>query len=255
MTARHDDTMRREARRLRRAGGAPAEPLAQALKDASRRRPDAVASAWYERIEAERRRLRASDQALSGGRNTTATVGEVTKKASVPTYQAELLFNLVRRLDARRCLEMGTCVGISGAYLAAAMTTGRGGRLLSLEGHEDRATVARDTWRRLGFDSAEVLVGRFSSTLATALDSGPYDLVFVDGHHDGDATIDYVTRIRMASRPGALLVLDDVDWSEGMRAAWGELQVQLSGSTISDLGRLGIVRLSPEDAGLPSDPA
>lgn len=246
--------LRREARNLKRAAtGAKAEaaaPLVRAMRSASRRRQSPQAAAWYRLIEAERQRLRASDDVLSGGRGTTSTVGEVTRRASVPRHQAALLFELVRNLAARRCLELGTCVGISGAYLAAAMTTHGGGHLWSLEGHPDRAEVARDTFRRLGLDDAEVVVGRFDRTLPGVLDAGPFDLVFVDGHHDGDATIDYVTRIRRVCRPGALLVLDDIDWSDGMRFAWAFLQAQLSDSIVADLGRLGLVRLGPAEAGV-----
>jgi predicted O-methyltransferase YrrM len=245
--------MRLEARRLTReqarddAGDGRA--IARALRTASRRRPDRDTRLWFDRIESERRRLRASRRELSGGSGTTSTVGQVTQKASVPRHQAALLFNLVREIGARRCLEMGTCVGVSGAYLAAAMATLGGGELLSLEGHRDRAEVARETWRRLGLDGVEVVVGRFARSLPEALAAEPFDLVFVDGHHDGEATLDYVGRIRAASRPGAVLVLDDIDWSDGMRWAWASLRAQLTGSATSDLGRLGIIRLGPADAG------
>jgi predicted O-methyltransferase YrrM len=247
--------LRREARHLKRtATGAKAEaaaPLIRAMRSSTRRRHDPQAAAWYRLIEAERQRLRASDEVLSGGRGTTSTIGAVTRRASVPRHQAALLFDLVRNLSARRCLEMGTCVGISGAYLAAAMTTHGGGELWTLEGHRDRAEVARDTFRRLGLDDAEVVVGRFDRTLPGVLESGPFDLVFVDGHHDGDATIAYVTAIQEVCGPGALLVLDDIDWSDGMRFAWAFLRAQLSDSTVADLGRLGLIRLGAADAGLP----
>jgi predicted O-methyltransferase YrrM len=228
------------------AGGAD---LARALRVASRAKPDRPALGWFERIEGERRQLLRDDRELSGGRGTTSTVRSVTRRASVPTAQAWLLYTLVRRLGARRCLEMGTCVGISGAYLAAAMTTLGGGTLRSLEGHRDRAAVASETWRRLGFADAEVVVGRFERTLQATLDTGPFDLVFVDGDHDGDATRSYVERIRAVSRPGALLVLDDIAWSDGMAAAWHDVSRGLAGSISVDLGRVGLVLLGPDDAG------
>jgi predicted O-methyltransferase YrrM len=228
---------------------AGAGDLAKALKVASRAKPDREARGWFERIEGERRRLLRDDRELSGGRGTTSTVRSVTRRASVPTEQAWLLYTLVRRLEARRCLEMGTCVGISGAYLAAAMAPAGGGTLRSLEGHRDRAAVAADTWRRLGFTDAEVVVGRFERTLQATLDTGPFDLVFVDGNHDGDATRSYVEAIRAVSRPGALLVLDDIGWSEGMVGAWHDVSRGLAGSISVDLGRVGLVLLGPDDAG------
>ncbi len=129
------------------------------------------------------------------------------------------------------------------------MAADGGGPLRSLEGHRDRAAVATDTWRRLGFTDAEVVVGRFEKTLQDTLDTGPFDLVFVDGNHDGDATRGYVEQIRAVSRPGALLVLDDIGWSEGMVGAWHDVSRQLAGSISVDLGRVGLVLLGPDDAG------
>jgi predicted O-methyltransferase YrrM len=248
------------ARRLRRAStqllrdpDAPwpgaAAPVARALRDTAHRRPDEASRRWIERLEDEREHLRASSLPLSGGSGTRSTVGEVTRRASVSPLRAALLFHLVRAVGARRCLELGTCVGISGAYVAAAMQLGGGGRLDSLEGHADRAAVARDSWRRLGLEGANVVVGRFHQTLPRALAGPAYDLVFVDGDHDGHATVGYVTAIREASRPGTVLVLDDIDWSRDMRAAWSQLRTGLTGSLLCDLGRVGLIRLGPGDAG------
>jgi predicted O-methyltransferase YrrM len=245
--------LRRERTRLLREPDAPwpgaVAPVARALLATAHRRPDDASRDWIERIEAERAHLRSSTLPLSGGSGARSTVGEVTRRASVSPLRATLLLHLVRALDARRCLELGTCVGISGAYVAAAMQLGGGGLLTSLEGHPDRAEVARDSWSRLGLAGAEVVVGRFHQTLPRVLEGPAHDLVFVDGDHDGRATVGYVAAIRASSRPGTVLVLDDIDWSRDMRAAWSTLRAELTGSLVCDLGRVGLIRLGPEDAG------
>lgn len=246
------DELRGMARDLRRDGGRPAERLADGLRAVATRRADRDTKRWFERIEAERRRLvRSKDVLTRDGGKVESTVGAVAKKASVSPEHAWTLWQLTRRTGASRVLEMGTCVGVSGSYLAAAAGGGRpaGGTLRTLEGHEDRAVVARDTFRRLGLEDAQVVVGTFKRTLPGALDAGPFDLVFVDGHHDGDATLRYVDQIRAASRPGAVLVLDDITWSDSMAAAWTEVQRRLSASAHADLGRVGVVVLGAEDAG------
>jgi predicted O-methyltransferase YrrM len=248
-----DRERRRELRGLAEqlhGRGRPHDQLASGLKAIAARRPDRDAQRWSERIEAERARLSASEEPLSGGRGKdVSTVGQVTR-ASVSPERAWTLWALTRDAGARRVLEMGTCVGVSGSYLAAASgTTDAGGTVRTLEGHEDRAAVARDTFDRLGFADVEVVVGSFARTLAGTLDDDPFDLVFVDGHHDHDATLRYVDLVRAASRPGAVLVLDDIAWSEGMAAAWQEVQQRLAGSAHADLGRVGVVVLGEADAG------
>ena len=245
--------LRRESTRLLREPDTPwpgaAGPVARALRDTARHEPDDAARARMERVELERTRLETSSLPLSGGRGSHSTVGEVARRASVPPLRAALLFHLVRALDARRCLELGTCVGVSGAYLATAMQLAGDGRLVSLEGHPDRAEVARDSWSRLGLENAEVVVGRFHQTLPRVLTGPVVDLAFIDGDHDGQATVGYVTAIREASSPGTVLVLDDIDWSRDMRGAWRLLRDGLTDSLVCDLGRVGLIRLGPRDAG------
>lgn len=253
----------KEARReLRHAEGPAARRLRRLLRRAAATRPGRHDDGWQDRIEAERRRLRRDERPLSGARNETWTVGRVTKKASSPPEQGFLLFALARALGARRCLEMGTCVGLSAAYLGAAVrTVGGGGTVRSLEGHQDRADVAAETWQRLGLTECEVTVGRFQRTLPTALDDDPFDLAFVDGHHDGQATIGYVDAIRATSPPGTLLVLDDIRWSDDMTWGWQQVRDATPASGHADLGRLGLVLLDADDVGLaaaersaPADP-
>jgi predicted O-methyltransferase YrrM len=242
--------LRGELDRLERQGMPAAAPLAAGFRATVAEQPDAEAARWQESIERERRRLRRTNESLSGGRGTTSNVADVTKRASSPRSQATLLYNLTRSFHASRVLEMGTGVGISGAYLAAALADNGGGRLCSLEGHRDRAETATAMWKRLGLENAEVVVGRFGHTLEQVLSGGPFDIAFIDGNHEGKATRSYVSRIRASSRPGSLLILDDVNWSEDMATAWGVLKAELSDSLTADLGRLGFIVLGHNDAGI-----
>lgn len=243
--------LRRLAAELRRAGRPPAARLADGLDAVAAGRAPRDARRWFARIEAERSRLVASEEPLTQKRGTVqSTVGEVARKASISPEHAWTLWQLTRRTGAHRVLEMGTCVGVSGSYLAAAAGEGDGGgRLRTLEGHPDRAVVARDTFQRLGLTDVEVVVGTFRRTLPGVLDGDPFGLVFVDGHHDGNATLEYVDQIRAASEPGAVLVLDDITWSDAMTAAWTELQRRLTASAHADLGRVGVIVLGDDDAG------
>jgi predicted O-methyltransferase YrrM len=248
-----DRDRRRELRRLAadlEGRGEPHDRLARGLRAVAARRPGRDAVRWSERIEAERARLDASEEPLTKNRGQVVTTVSEVARASVSPAHAWTLWALTREAGARRVLEMGTCVGVSGSYLAAASgTTDAGGTLRTLEGHEDRAAVARDTFRRLGFTDAEVVVGSFARTLEGTLDDEPFDIVFIDGHHDHDATLRYVDQVRAACRPGAVLVLDDIAWSEGMTAAWHEVQQRLRASAHADLGRVGVVVLGEADAG------
>jgi predicted O-methyltransferase YrrM len=229
-----------ELARLRRVAGPRANAVADAVEAALAEVATVDERAWIERIEAHRARLDASteqlsyvdygagapDLALSAeqmrvGRPVTRTLGELCRGSSKPRGEALLLFHLVRRLRPRRCLELGTCLGISAAYQAAALRLNAAGRLVSLEGGEAVAGKAEEGLRALGLDNARVVRGPFATTLAGVLAAdGPFDFVFLDGHHDEGATLDYFHALQPRLAADALLVLDDIAWSAGMRRAW-----------------------------------
>lgn len=160
----------------------------------------------------------AEAQSQGGFTTAAATVADLATGASVNPGPALLLYGLVREFKPQRAVEMGSSVGISGSYQATALRHAGGGELLVLEGAPDLAAVAAETYAALGLDGVEVRVGPFTATLDDACRPG-VDYVYVDGHHEGRATLEYFERI-LPHAPDALLVFDDIRWSEDMREAW-----------------------------------
>lgn len=225
--------------RLRRTGHAD---LAAAVAVAYRSRPSGALAAWSERIEAERARLHADERDLGG-----EPLGVVTRRDSTSKRRCQAMAALVAATGARSVVEMGTAVGISSAYLAAGLEVGGGGQVVTLDLDPERHVVARDLHQRLGLsDLVETRTGDFASTLATALaDAAPIDLLFVDGHHQHEPTLAYYEQARPYLGPGAVVIFDDIRWSEGMRQAWAAVQRAPQTAVVADLGATGWVRVGP----------
>lgn len=180
-----------------------------------------------------------SPEQQRAGVRQTISVKEATSWTQGP-IEGSFLFYLVRELAPNRVLEMGSCIGISGSFLASALNLNGRGRLLTLEGSPGSSAIARETFSVLGLTNyAQVRTGPFYETLTEALAEGPYDLVFIDGHHDGTATLNYFDQIKPHLATGAIVVFDDIDWSEGMALAWRKI----SGSvpTSCHIAALGII--------------
>jgi predicted O-methyltransferase YrrM len=186
-----------------------------------------------------------SDAQAAGGHQTVEDVaGEVAKRISINRRPAMLLYALVREFAPLRLLEMGTGVGISGAYLATALRHAGRGRMIALEGAPDLAALAAETYAELGLDMVEeVRVGPFTETLDDAI-TGGVDFAYVDGHHDGRATLDYFEGL-LPHAPDALLAFDDVRWSEGMRSAWRQIANDDRVSLAVDAKRVGLAFTGP----------
>lgn len=245
--------------RLTGAAHASAEPIRRALGAAGRGALSPGGEDWMEAIEALRQRLQATEDELSvidyGAGSSTATLSEEEMAegrrvrltvaeacaASKPRRWALLLFHLIRELRPEVCIEMGTAVGISAAYQATALRMNGRGRLITLEGARPLAELAARNMTALGLDNVRVVQGRFQDTLEEALrNNAPADYVFVDGHHDEEATLRYFARARPHLSPGALLVFDDIRWSPGMARAWSAIRRSPHTELAVDLGAMGL---------------
>jgi len=127
----------------------------------------------------------------------------------VSPVQGRLLHVLALLVRARRILEIGTLGGYSTIWLARALP--EDGRLISLEYEPRHADVARINLARAGLtDRVEVRVGRALDALPALVSQGaePFDMVFIDA--DKDAYFDYLQWTLRLTRPGSLIVADNV---------------------------------------------
>ena len=136
------------------------------------------------------------------------------RQAGLPTIdvsplQGKFLDILVRISGARRILEIGTLGGYSTICMARALP--EGGRIVTLEVNPRHADVARANLLNAGvLDRVDIHVGRAIDTLPILASSGagPFDLIFIDA--DKPSNSDYLAWALKLSRPGTLIVTDNV---------------------------------------------
>jgi predicted O-methyltransferase YrrM len=233
--------------------------------------------AWIARIEQRRRATNSSKEIIKyrdygagtpdakrqvaemvRGVEVEGVVGEVSRVCSKPPALAALLFSIIRQRKPESCLEMGTCVGISGAYIAGALYLNRRGKLITMEGGQALADVARRNFIALSLeDVVKIAVGPFHETFLNVLKAAaPVEFIFIDGHHDEQATKDYVAMALPYLSDQAIAVFDDINWSEGMKRAWSSVIASPDCTIHFSLRDLGIALLrgggSGTSGGIPS---
>lgn len=219
-----------------------AQAIAVALRATERRPGEGREADLLAAVEARRAGLFERTDLVPGHRSLT--IADACRKASKSATDAIVLFRLLRELRPLACLELGTNLGISGAYQAAALRLNGHGRLITLEGHKGRAQIAQETFDDLGLDDiVDLRVGRFDETLGGALADG-VDYAFVDGDHNEEPTLDYFERISAAATPGAVIVFDDIRWSDGMARAWERIVADERVATGVALERMGVCALA-----------
>ena len=161
--------------------------------------------------------------------------------ASKSKFWATILFKIVRKLQPSSCVELGSCVGISASYQAAALKLNSKGKIVTLEGSEEVATIASETLSNLELSNSSVVIGPFHQTLMEVFkNSDPIDLFFNDGHHDRDAVINYFEKVLPYLSKNAVIVIDDISWSPGMKSAWMEIENDPRVSASINLDSIGI---------------
>lgn len=245
-----------EAARLHQTKASPPMRLAQVLHATQSPARDAASKAWFARIEQVREEMQQDvaplvfndygvpSRFIGTLDNTSQQVSRSVRsvvRSSAPPHQARLLFHLIREFKPQHCLELGTCLGISAAYQAAALHLNGSGHLVTLEGGKTLAQYARSNLERLGLSRTTIITGRFVDTLPNVLDlHGPFDYAFIDGHHDPEATLAYFRQLRPYLAHNALLVFDDIIWTPGMRAAWRTIRKDVQIRFAADLITAGI---------------
>lgn len=229
---------RRAVRRAER-NGLPAE-LAPALRGLFGCERGDGAERVARRIEALRRELAARDTDYQISQGTRRTAGWIAGRSSVGPRWGMFLHRCAAGVGARRILELGSCAGISGCYLATAPSCRT---FLTLEGSAELAALARTHLGRIA-PHARLMQSTFDEGLDAALaDVAPVDLVYIDGDHQRDATLRYVDAIRPHMAERAIMLLDDIRWSPGMFAAWREIAARDEVTCAVDTGRIGVCEL------------
>ena len=147
------------------------------------------------------------DEALRVAVAAAEAAGLPAIQVSAP--QGKLLQLLVRLVGARKILEFGTLGGYSAILMARALPAD--GRLLSLEANPEYAEVARQSIEAEGLgEKVEIRVGPALETLPTLEEegAGPFDLIFIDA--DKVNTPNYFAWALDRTRPGGLIVADNV---------------------------------------------
>lgn len=127
---------------------------------------------------------------------------------NVAPNQGMFLQLLAQSCGARAILEIGTLGGYSTIWLARALPAG--GRLVTLESEPLHAQVARANLARAGLGVVvEVRLGKAIDSLAQlAADGARFDFIFIDA--DKESYPDYFPRALKLSRPGTLIIADNV---------------------------------------------
>ncbi|HET7220697.1 MAG TPA: O-methyltransferase [Vicinamibacterales bacterium] len=128
---------------------------------------------------------------------------------NVTPAHGKMLHLLARAVGARMVLEIGTLGGYSTIWLARALAPG--GRLVTIEADAKHAAIAGANIARADVaDRVDLRIGRALDVLPglAGEGAGPFDMIFIDA--DKPSTPDYFSWALRLSRPGTMILIDNV---------------------------------------------
>ncbi|MBK9254002.1 MAG: class I SAM-dependent methyltransferase [Saprospiraceae bacterium] len=166
-------------------------------------------------------------------------VKQVAKTSLSNRRTSKILFNLINYFQPDTVLEIGTSLGLSSAYLAAAK---HNCKIITLEGNPELADIAGNLHKDIGLENIQIIKGNFDVVLDKVLgEVKRIDVVFMDGNHRFEPTIRYFNQLLPYCHENTVIIIDDIYWSNEMSQAWEDIRKSEKVSLTIDVFDLGFV--------------
>ncbi len=174
------------------------------------------------------------------------SVREMHKISSSGKHFGNLLYRISNFLKPKIILELGTSLGRGTLALHLGYPEAA---IISVEGDPKIASLAKENIQQLAINPGHISVveGTFSSFLTQA-EPRKFDLIFIDGHHQGEALLGYLDQLKNFSHEHTAFILDDIRWNQDMLNTWKFLIEDQRFHLSIDFFRMGILFKRPDQA-------
>ena len=192
---------------------------------------------------------------LKGENGERRRVCDIARRSLAKRKYAQMLSRLVNWLGASHRLEngsgtayslefrgltiveLGTSLGVTTAYMAAMDSRNR---VVTFEGCEAVANIAKENWKALNINNIECRIGKIDVE-QLAQDIEHLDVAFIDANHTYEGTCKYFDVLAEKVREKSVIVVDDIHYSEEMEKAWKAICADERVTSTIDLYQMGLV--------------
>lgn len=172
------------------------------------------------------------------------SVRSIAKTSGTSLKNSKLLFRIVRYFKSSTILELGTNLGIATHAMALANPKAQ---IATIEGCAAILEIAQQQLSKKEGANISTVQGSFNAKI-TELSHKHWDLVFFDGHHAKEATLNYFEILLPKAHNDSVFIFDDIYWSEGMTEAWEAIKNHPQVIVTVDIFNWGLVFFRKEQA-------
>jgi len=171
------------------------------------------------------------------GNNPKRKMNEVRTRSRFCRFYAWL----AQTLEPDAIVEFGAAFGASGMYWLAGLSQANCGTLYSFEPNEIWHPIAKANFDRVS-NRHLLTLGTFEENL-DVIKTG-VEIALIDAIHTRDFVMAQFELVRRISIPGALVLFDDINFSEDMHLCWDEIVQNPDWPGVWQLGgRVGVIEL------------
>ena len=164
-------------------------------------------------------------------------ISRILEHSGATLKEANFLNRLTRYIGANSILELGTSLGMSTLAFSLAAQKGH---LTSIEGCPNIFEYTSTQFNRLQRHNVSLLNSDFDLVLSD-LTNQQFDLIYFDGNHKKQATIDYFETLLPTIHNNTVWVFDDMYWSQEMLETWRYIKRHPKVTVTVDMFNLGLV--------------
>jgi predicted O-methyltransferase YrrM len=185
--------------------------------------------------------LNGNNRGIEKHRSVITTVGEKCKNDGGVYFWMLILFKIIRKFKPASCIELGTGLGLSTSFQASALHLNGNGKIVTLEGAEPLASIAKKNFQTLDLSNIDLVTGGFQGTLCEVLNQNkPFDYAFIDGHLDGKATMSNFEKIILCCEDKAVIIIDNISGTRSMKKTWKNIESDERVKLSLNLRQMGI---------------
>jgi predicted O-methyltransferase YrrM len=198
----------------------------------------AIAQGLVDRLKSDSRSIQITDAGAGSHKlGRERKVSSILALSSSKGKYAKLLYRLARHYQPKRILEFGTSLGVGTVHLALGAPKAD---VLTVEACPETQKIAIEQFTRLNLNNISPVLSTFQQFIES-YQGELFDMVFVDGHHDGQALLSYMNELKPITHNDTIFVLDDIRWSNSMMEAFETLVDSSNYHVSMDFFRVGII--------------
>lgn len=144
------------------------------------------------------------------------TISELAKNAGTTNKRAKLLYRITNYFKPNNILELGTSLGIATHAIKLGNTDAK---ITTIEGCTNISKFTKNHFKNNQLKNIKIITGNFNDEI-DKLKASTYNLVFFDGNHQKEATLNYFESLLETANNETVFIFDDIYWSNGMTEAW-----------------------------------